>query len=90
MTGIPAAANVLAHSSGISPRLLAALLPVLVLLAAFDVYCVVDLVRAKSVRHLPKIVWAIIVLVISAPIGGLLYLFLGRDRDRGRDARVPR
>ena len=59
---------------------LAALMPILVLVVAFDVYCLVDLVRARSARYLPKWVWALIILFISAPIGGLLYLFLGRDR----------
>lgn len=68
------------------PPVLAAVVPVLVLVVAFDVYCLVDLVRAKAARYLPKIVWALIILFISAPIGGLLYLFLGRDRGYGSGA----
>ena len=60
----------------------------MVLALAFDIYCLVDVIRAPSVRHLPKAVWAIIILLVSAPWGGLLYLFLGRDRGRG--ASVPR
>jgi ABC-2 type transport system ATP-binding protein len=71
-----------------SPRLFFALLPIVVLALAFDVYCLVDVIRAPSVRHLPKAVWAIIIVLVSAPWGGLLYLFLGRDRGRG--ASVPR
>jgi hypothetical protein len=67
-----------------SPRLghqlLAALLPIVILAIAFDVYCLRDLVRAKSVRHLPKFVWAIVIVLVSAPWGGLIYLFAGRDR----------
>lgn len=62
-----------------------ALAPILILAVAFDVYCLRDLIRAASVRHLPKAVWAIIIILVSAPWGGLLYLFLGRDRgDTGR------
>jgi hypothetical protein len=74
-----------------------ALLPIAILAVLFDVCCLIDLIRAKSVRNLPKAVWAIIIVVISAPWGGLIYLFLGRDRSqpflgRGRDrgAAVPR
>jgi Phospholipase_D-nuclease N-terminal len=68
------------------PPVAAAVVPLLVLVVAFDVYCLVDLVRARSARYLPKIVWALIILFISAPIGGLLYLFLGRDRGYGSGA----
>jgi|HubBroStandDraft_4_1064222.scaffolds.fasta_scaffold269505_2 hypothetical protein len=66
-----------------SHQLLYALLPIAILALLFDVYCLTDLVRAKSVRHLPKAVWAILIVVISAPWGGLIYLFLGRDRGQG-------
>src|ERR1700730_557330 len=61
-----------------------AILPLLGLLFALDAYCLVDLARAPSARGAPKIVWAIIILFVSAPFGALLYLFLGRDRDGGR------
>ena len=64
-----------------------ALVPLLVLIVALDVYCLIDLARAKSVRNVPKWVWAIVILFISAPIGALVYLFVGRDRgqDSGHD-----
>ncbi len=58
-----------------------ALAPILLLAIAFDVYCLIDLTRARSVRHLPKWVWAVVIVLISAPWGGLIYLFAGRDRD---------
>ena len=61
-----------------------AILPLLVLLVALDAYCLVDLARAPSARGAPKIIWAIIILFVSAPLGALLYLFFGRDRDGGR------
>jgi DMSO reductase anchor subunit len=70
----------LSQASGSSPSLLAALVPLIVLLFAFDLYCLVDLFRARSARHLPKPVWAVIILLVSAPIGGVLYLFLGKNR----------
>jgi dolichyl-phosphate-mannose--protein O-mannosyl transferase len=70
-----------------SARLLAALLPLLILAVVFDVFCLIDLVRAKSVRYLPKVVWAIIIVLMSVPLGALLYLFVGRDPNQGSRAR---
>jgi hypothetical protein len=70
-----------AHHTGPPARLIYALAPILILAVAFDVYCLVDLIRSRSVRRLPKAVWAIVIVVISAPWGGLIYLFLGRSRD---------
>jgi len=65
------------------PHLLAALVPLLVLVVALDVYCLIDLARAPAMRWgVPKFVWVIVILFISAPIGALAYLFLGRDRSR--------
>ena len=68
-------------ASHTAPRLLAALMPVLVIIAAFDVYCLVDLVRARSVRFLPKIVWGLVIVFVGSPISGVVYLFAGRDHD---------
>ncbi len=62
-------------------RIVLALLPLVLVAVGLDVYCIVDLVRATSVRYLPKIVWAVIIVLVSSPAGALLYLFLGRDRD---------
>ena len=80
---LAAGASTPARSPG---HLAAALLPVLILAILFDAYCLRDLIRAKAVRHLPKVVWAIIIVLVSAPWGGLIYLFVGRDRGRGRAA----
>jgi ABC-2 type transport system ATP-binding protein len=79
-----------ASDSGRLPGLLPAVVPLLVLVLALDVYCLIDLARARSVRHVPKWVWLIVIVFISAPIGALAYLFVGRDRgqDPGR-APVP-
>jgi ABC-2 type transport system ATP-binding protein len=67
-----------------APGLALALVPLLLLVVALDVYCLIDLARAKSVRNMPKWVWVIVILFVSAPIGALVYLFVGRDR--GQDA----
>jgi predicted ABC-type exoprotein transport system permease subunit len=54
-----------------------ALVPVIVLGVAFIAYCLVDLVRAETVRHLPKWAWAVVI-VVSIPLGGVAYLLVGR------------
>jgi ABC-2 type transport system ATP-binding protein len=75
--------------SRVPPHLLAALVPLLVLLVALDVYCLIDLARSRSMPIAVKVVWAIVVVFVSAPLGALLYL-LGRDRGRGRQgAQAP-
>jgi hypothetical protein len=56
----------------------AALAPFIVLSVAFVAYCLYDLSRGP-VRYLPKWVWALICLV-SIPVGGVVYLLIGRDR----------
>ena len=74
-------------SGKLPPNLLPAVVPLLALILALDAYCLIDLARARSVRHMPKWVWVLVILFISAPIGALVYLFVGRDRgqDSGRD-----
>jgi hypothetical protein len=59
----------------------AALAPILLLAVGFVVWVVVDIVRADSVQHLPKWAWMIIS-IISVPLGGIVYLLVGRDRGR--------
>jgi hypothetical protein len=54
----------------------AAIAPLAVLAVAFAAYCVVDVVR-HDVRYLPKWVW-ILVCAVSIPIGGIVYLLVGR------------
>jgi Phospholipase_D-nuclease N-terminal len=55
-----------------------ALLPLLALAVGFVAYCVVDVVRA-DVQYLPKWAWALIC-VASVPVGGIVYLLVGRRR----------
>ncbi|UCG41297.1 MAG: PLDc N-terminal domain-containing protein [Acidimicrobiia bacterium] len=56
---------------------LAALVPLVVLAAAWIGYCWFDLSRSE-VRHLPRWGWALVI-ALSVPIGGILYLTVGRD-----------
>ncbi len=58
----------------------AALAPLLLLAIGFVVWVLIDIARADTVAHLPKWAWAIIS-VISIPLGGIVYLLVGRDRD---------
>src|SRR5215472_2363690 len=58
-----------------------AAIPILLVLAFFDVACLIDLVRAATVRSIPKWVW-LLVICVSTPWGGLLYLIFGRERHR--------
>ena len=55
-----------------------ALLPIVLLLIAFAVYCLLDL-RKSQVQHLPKWGWALVILFVSSPIGGILYLAFGKQ-----------
>jgi ABC-2 type transport system ATP-binding protein len=66
-----------------------ALIPVAVLILGLDGYCLVNLVRAPSVRNLPKPIWAIVILFVSAPLGAILYLCFGADRTGTGRARTP-
>jgi Phospholipase_D-nuclease N-terminal len=60
----------------------AALLPIVALAVGFVVYCLIDLARSR-VRYLPKWAWAIICL-FSVPLGGIIYLLVGREHTDGR------
>jgi hypothetical protein len=53
-----------------------------VLAAGWVVVCLVDVIRAKQVRYLPKWGWAILCLGIglTIPWGGLLYFAVGKVR----------
>jgi hypothetical protein len=58
----------------------AALAPILLVSVAFVVWVVVDITRSKSVRYLPKWAW-LVLSVLSIPVGGIVYLLFGRERD---------
>jgi uncharacterized membrane protein HdeD (DUF308 family) len=58
-----------------------ALVPLVLLAVGFVVWVVIDIMRAESVQYLPKWAW-IVISVISIPLGGIVYLLVGRDRGR--------
>ena len=66
-----------------------ALIPVAVLILGLDGYCLVSLVRAPAVRNLPKPIWAVVILFVSAPLGAILYLCFGADRTGTGRSRTP-
>jgi hypothetical protein len=84
--GVAAAGFRLNVPSG--PTLLA-LAPLLLIVVGLIVYCLVDLARARSVRYLPKAVWALIIILGSAPFGAIAYLVLGRNRYDDRTGAAP-
>lgn len=57
----------------------AVLAAILVVAVGFGTFCLVDLYRADEVRYLPKWAWAGVCL-ISIPLGGLVYLSIGKVR----------
>jgi hypothetical protein len=61
---------------------MAELIPILIVLLALDVFCLVDLYRAEEVRNLPKWAWAVVILVMHL-LGAMGYLIFGRKRFGG-------
>jgi hypothetical protein len=61
---------------------IAAIAPLLLIGVTFVGYCLWDLARQPGTRGLPKAVWAVLT-VISVPLGGILYLLLGRSASGG-------
>jgi Phospholipase_D-nuclease N-terminal len=59
--------------------MLAALVFIAILAAVvgWEIFCLADIVRADRVRFLPRWAWAIACL-IQIPLGGILYLLVGR------------
>lgn len=51
--------------------------PIVVVAVAFVAYCLNDM-RSSDVRWVPKWAWALFC-VLSIPLGGLLYLTIGRE-----------
>ena len=70
---------------GASVVMIAIVLGVL-LVVAFDLFCLVRVVAADRVRFLPKLVWAVAIVCIS-PLGGAAYL-LCQHQPRGTSLSV--
>jgi hypothetical protein len=58
---------------------LATTIALLGVVAWFDAVCLTDLARAREVRYLTRRMWAIVIL-LTFPFGGMLYLVYGRVR----------
>ena len=52
---------------------------VLVAAAAFEILCLVQVVEAPAVRHLPRWLWGVLC-VCCNPLGGIAFLVLGWQR----------
>ena len=57
----------------------------------FTVYAVVDclLTDRQRIRAIPKPVWVLVIILVT-PVGGILWLTLGKDRSVGRETRLVR
>ena len=67
------------HPTGLDPKLLLALAPLVLIDLAIVIYCIVDLYKPeRRVRGGNKTVWLLIILLVST-LGWILYLFVGRD-----------
>src|SRR6476646_2602204 len=62
---------------------LLAITPILGGIVGIVVFSLVDLVRARSVRYLPKVIWGVIIVLVSTPLGAIAYLVFGRPRRSG-------
>ena len=60
-------------------RELAAFIPLVLVAVIFVAGCLIDLARRPRVRYMPKWAWAL-VCVSSIPLGGLIYLLVGREQ----------
>jgi hypothetical protein len=67
------------HLTNIDPRLLAALVPLVLIELGMKVYCIVDLYRPnRRVRGGSKLIWLLLILLVST-LGWLVYLLVGRE-----------
>jgi hypothetical protein len=64
---------------GFQPHSVWQILPGLLAAVGFVAFCLADLARAAEVRYLPKWGWALACL-LSIPLGGIMYLSVGRYR----------
>ena len=54
------------------------IVPIVVIQLGLMLFALIDLVRRERVKHLPKWLWALIIL-FGQLIGPLVYLILGRE-----------
>jgi ABC-2 type transport system ATP-binding protein len=66
----------------------AVLSTIVVAVACFAGFCLLDIYRAKKVRYVPKWAWALICL-IAIPLGGIVYLSAGKVREANTNEPRP-
>jgi len=67
------------HTTNVDPRLLLALLPLVIIELALKIYSIVDLYKAeRRVRGGNKLIWLLAILLVST-LGWLVYLIVGRE-----------
>ena len=54
------------------------IIPIIVIQLGLMVYALIDLVRRERVKHLPKWLWLLIIL-LGELVGPLIYLVAGRE-----------
>jgi DMSO reductase anchor subunit len=54
--------------------------PIIVLQLGIQVFALVDLIRRKNIKYLPKVVWAIII-ILGEIVGAVVYLLLGKGKE---------
>ncbi len=67
------------HGLNLDPRLLYALVPLVLIDLGMVVYCIVDLYKPdRRVRGGNKLLWLLVILLVST-LGWLVYLLVGRE-----------
>ncbi|MBI5974392.1 negative regulator of sigma-Y activity [Staphylococcus canis] len=54
------------------------LIPIVIIVILYLIFFFADLIKVKNTKYLPKWGWGIII-CISIPLGGVLYLLFGKD-----------
>ena len=54
--------------------------PIIVLQLGIQVFALVDLIRRKNIKYLPKVAWAIII-ILGEIVGAVVYLLLGKGEE---------
>jgi hypothetical protein len=67
------------HLTNIDPRLLAAVVPLVLIDLGMVVFCIVDLYRPdRRVKGGNKLIWLLVILLVST-LGWVTYLLVGRE-----------
>lgn len=56
------------------------LLPVIIIILIYIYFCIYDIFKNKTTKYFHWSIW-VIVCLISIPLGGIIYYFIGRNAD---------